>query len=151
MRKVEIGIDNIQDIYLRIQGDELRIDDETNDGVIECDIKNLRETIKIIEGAYKKHNDLRHHVYGCGRNTIQLSHYQNSIGKEVFLSNYIIISHMPAIIKMLKSVKVEKVKYILNKDSLLGLGINDLIYLKQTMKRRKRVSTDNNGCKYIEV
>lgn len=151
MRKIEIGIDNIQDIYLRVQGDELRIDDETNDGVIECNIANLRKTIKIIEGAYKKHNDLIYHVYGCGRNTIQLSHYQPSIGKEVFRGNYIIISHIPAIIKMLKSVKVSKVKYILNKNSLLDLGVNDLVFLKQTMQRRKRVLTDNNGYKYIEV
>jgi hypothetical protein len=151
MKKIEIGIDNIQDIYLRVQGDELRIDDESNDGVIECSIKNLRETIRIIEEAYKKHKDLSPSLYGYQCGTIQLSYYQTSIGKKVFSGNYIIISHMPAIIKMLKSVKVEKDKCILHKDNLIGLSINDLVYLKRTMKRRKRVLTDNNGCKYIEV
>jgi hypothetical protein len=151
MKKVEIGIDNIQDIYLRVQGDELRIDDESNDGVIECTIKSLRDTIRIIESAYKKRHDLTDHTYGYGGNTIQLSYYQNSIGKRVFRGNYIVISHLPAIIKMLKSVKVEKEKYILNQESLLGLSISDLAYLKQTMRRRKRVLIDDNGHKYIEV
>lgn len=151
MKKIEIGIDNIQDIYLRVQGDELRIDDESNDGVIECSIKKLRETIRIIEGAYKKHKDLNPAIYGYRSQTIQLSYYQSSIGKKVFRGNYIIIGHMPAIIKMLKSVKVEKEKYILNKDSLFSLGVNDLVHLKQTMQRRKRVLTDDNGYKYIEV
>ena len=151
MKKIEIGIDNIDDIYLQLLGDELRIYDKSNDGVIECSINNLRETIRIIEGAYKKHKDLNPAIYGYGSQTIQLSYYQSSIGKKVFRGNYIIISHMPAIIKMLKSVSVEKEKYILNKDSLLGLSVNNLVYLKQTMKRRKRVLTDNIGNKYIEV
>lgn len=151
MRKVEIGIDNIQEIYLRLQGDELRIEDETNDGAIECTIGNLRDTIKILEDAYKKRHSLNNNVYGWASNTIQLSYYQASIGKNIFRGNYIIISHLPLIIKMLKSVKVEKEKYILNKDSLFSLGIDDLEYLKQTMQRRKKVLTDENGCKYIEV
>ena len=151
MRKVEIGIDNIQDIYLRVQGDELRIDDESNDGVIVCSIKKLRETIRIIEDAYKQRNHLSINTHGYGRNTVQLSYYQTSIGKHVFRGNYIVITHLPMIIKMLKSVKVEKEKYILNKDSLFSLGVNDLVHLKQTMQRRKRVLTDDNGDKYIEV
>lgn len=151
MKKVEIGIDNIEDIYLRLQGDELRIDDESNDGVIECSLGNLRETIRIIEGAYKKRKVLNQSIYGYGNSTIQLSYYQNSIGKHVFRGNFIIISHIPDIIRMLKSVKIEKEKVILNRDSLFGLSINDLEYLKQTMKRRKKLLTDNNGCKYIEV
>lgn len=151
MKKIEIGIDNMHDIYLRVQGDELRIDDESNDGVIECSIKKLRETIRIIEDAYKKRHNLHGNVYGYGSNTVQLSYYQTSIGKHVFRGNYIVISHMPAIIKMLKSVKVEKEKYILNKDSLFSLGVDDLVRLKQTMQRRKRVLTDDNGDKYIEV
>lgn len=151
MKKIKIGIDNIHDIYLRVQGDELRIDDESNDGVIKCSIKKLRETIHILEDVYKKRHNLQRNIYGYGSNTIQLSHYQDIIGKCVFRSNYIVISHMPAIIKMLKSVKVKKEKYVLNKDSLFSLGVDDLVNLEQTMQRRKRVLTDDNGYKYIEV
>lgn len=151
MKKVEIGIDNIQNIYLRLYEDKLRIDDESNDGVIECKLGNLKQTIKILKDVYKQNEDLRRDVYGYGRKTIQLSYYQASIGKRVFQGNYIIINHMPAIIKMLKSVKIEKEKYILNKDSLSTLSVNDLVCLQQTMKRRKKVLTDNNGEKYIEV
>lgn len=151
MKRIEIGIDNIQGIYLRIQGDELRIDDYSNDGVIECNIANLRNAIRIMEEAYRNRENLQEVVYGYGSNTVQLSYYQRSIGKRVFDSNYIVISHLPAIIKMLKSVKVEKEKYILNKDSLFGLSVNDLNHLKQIMRRRKRVLTDDNGHKYIEV
>lgn len=151
MKKIEIGIDNIDDIYLQLRGDELRIYDESNDGVIECSINNLRETIRIIEDVYRKRHNLQGNIYGYGSNTVQLLYYQTSIGKHVFRGNYIVISHLPAIIKMLKSVSVEKEKYILNKDSLLGLSVNNLVYLKQTMKRRKRVLTDNIGNKYIEV
>lgn len=151
MGKIEIGIDNIQDIYLRVEGDKLQIDDESNDGVIKCSIKNLKDTIRIIERAYKNHNNLSYHVYGSGHNTVQLSAYQQSIGVYVFYSNYIVVSHMPNIIKMLKSVKVEKEKCILDKDRLFDLGINDLVNLKQTMRRRKKVLTDENGYKYIEV
>lgn len=151
MGKVEIGIDNIGTIDLRLKGDNLRIDDFSNDGVIECTIGNLRKAIRIIEDVYKNRDNLISLVYGVCRDTIQLSYYQKSIGKNVFRSNYIVIENLPTIIKMLKSVKVEKEKYILNKDSLLGLGINDLEYLKQTMSRRKKVLTDNSGNKYIEV
>lgn len=151
MKRIEIGIDNIQGIYLRIQGDELRIDDYSNDGVIECNIANVRNAIRIMEEAYRNRENLKEVVYGYGCNTVQLSYYQRSIGKRVFDSNYIVIEHLPAIIKMLKSVKVEKEKYILNKDSLFGLSVNDLNHLKQIMRRRKRVLTDDNGHKYIEV
>lgn len=151
MGKVKIGIDHIGTISLRLIGNTLRIDDIANDGVIGCTISNLRDTIRIIEDAYKNYHNLDFMVYGHGRDTIQLSDYQRCIGKNVFRGNYIVIEHMPDIIKMLKSVKVEKEKYILNKDSLLRLGINDLECLNQTMRRRKKVFTDNNGCKYIEV
>lgn len=151
MEKVKIGIDRLHSIRLRLSGDTLRIDDASNDGVIVCDIKNLKKTIRIIEEAYKNHGDLNQYVYGYGRNTIQLEYYQRITGGVVFNSNYISIQSMPTIIKMLKSVKIERGKYIFNKDSLLSLGINDLEYLNQTMRRRKKVLTDNNGCKYIEV
>lgn len=151
MGKVKIGIDSIGNVSLRLRGDKLRIEDWSNDGVIECAIKNLRKTICIIEEAYKNHNNLENHVYGCGRHTIHLSYYQRTIGKQVFNSNYIVINNIPKIIKMLKSVRVEKKKYILNNNSLLSLGINDLIELQQIMKRKKKVLTDNNGYKYIEV
>jgi hypothetical protein len=151
MKKVEIGIDQLQGIFLRQCCDELRIDDYSNDGVIECNIANLKNAIRIIEDAYRNREDLQGVVYGYGNNTVQLSYYQRSIGKRVFESNYIVISHLPAIIKMLKSVKVEKEKYILDKESLFGLSINNLAHLKHVMKRRKRVFTDDNGHKYIEV
>lgn len=151
MGKVKIGIEYIQNVCLRLRGNELYINDTTNDGVIVCAIKNLRDTIRIIEEAYKNHRNLNIHVYGHGRNTIQLRTYQSCIGKHVFDSNYILIRSMPTIIEMLKSVKVEKEKYILNKDSLFVLNINDLENLKQTMRRRRKVLTDSNGCKYIEV
>jgi hypothetical protein len=151
MKKVTIGISRIGMIYLRVKEGELRIDDESNEGVIQCTIANLRKTIRIIENAYKKRYDLEEYIYGYGLNTIQLSYYQNSIGEDVFRGNFIVIEHLPDIIKMLKSVKIEKDKYILDRDSLFDLSINDLMYLKQNMKRRKKVCTDNNGYKYIEV
>lgn len=151
MGKVEIGVNNIGTIYLQLSEDRLRIDDEINDGFIVCHIKKLRDTIRIIENAYKKRDNLHYSVYGSSHLSIQLTEYQRRINKAVFYSNYIRIDHMPAIIKMLKSVKVKKEKYILDNNSLLNLCINDLIILQQTMKRRKKVLTDNNGCKYIEV
>lgn len=151
MKQVEIGIENIDDIYLRYEDGMLCIEDESNDGVIQCSLKNLQQTIKIINDAYRKRVGLSQPIYGSSRETIHLSYYQTSIGKNVFYSNYIRINHMPDIVKMLKSVKVEKEKYVLNNDSLFKLCINDLVYLKQTMRRRKKVLTDENGCKYIEV
>ena len=151
MGKFEIGINHIGAIYLRVKDNELRIDDESNGGIIQCTAKNLRETIRIIEEAYEKCHDLNPAIYGYGCDTINLTKYQSHIGKHVFWGNYIKIRHMPTIIKMLKSVKAEKKKYILNKDSLSGLSIDDLVYLKQTIRRRKKVLTDNNGYKYIEV
>lgn len=151
MKKVEIGIDNIQYIYLRLCGDVLRVHDESNDGVIECTIENLRKTIRLIEDVYKKHKDLNPEIYGSHKHTIQLSYYQVTVGKNVCRGNYILIHNMPTIIKMLKSVKVEKKKYILNKYNLCSLCVKDLESLKQTMKRRKKVLTDENGYKYIEV
>lgn len=151
MKRVQIGISHIGDIHLRVDGDELRIDDENNDGVIECKFGNLRKTIQIIEDVYKQCNDLDQVVYGYGRHTIQLGFYQDRLGLKVFRANYIIVKHMPTIIKMLKSVKIEKEKFVLNRDSLFDLDISDLTYLKQTMQRRKKVLTDENGCKYIEV
>ena len=151
MKKFEIGIDNIQDIYLRVQGDELRIDDESNDGVIECSLQNLKKTIRLLENAYAKHEDLSLTAYGVGRRTIQMSYYQNSIGKHVFRGNYIIINHLPDIIKMLKSVKICKEKCVLDKQRLMGLDVDDLEELRATMKRRKKVLVDSEGNKYIEV
>lgn len=151
MGKVEIDIEQIGTICLRLKGNSLHIDDLSNDGIITCGIKDLKKTIRIIEDAYKNRNNLESNVYGYGRNTIQLTYYQYSICKNVFYGNYIEIKHMPAIIKMLESVKVEKEKYILNKESLFGLSIDELDDLKQTMRKRKKVLTDRNGCKYIEV
>ena len=151
MKKIEIGIDNIQDIYLRVQGDELRIDDESNDGVIECSLQNLKKTIQLLENAYAKREDLSLTAYGVGRRTIQLSYYQNSIGRHVCRGNYIIISHLPDIIKMLKRVKICKEKCVLDKQRLMGLDVYDLEELRATMKRRKKVLVDSEGNKYIEV
>ena len=151
MKKVKIGIEKVNNIFLEIRGDELRINDYSNDGVIECKIDKLRKTISIIKDAYKNRNKIQGHSLGYGGKTIQLNRYQIDIGKRVFHGNFIIISHMPTIIKMLKSVKVEKEKRILDKDSLLTLCVSDLEYLNKTMRRRKRVLLDNNGCKYIEV
>lgn len=151
MGKVKVGIERIQSITLRLQGDNLRIDDSSNDGMIICAIKDLKKTIRIIEHAYKGREDLSPAIRGFYGGTINLGYYQTSIRKQVFHGNYIETSHIPTIIKMLKSVKVEKEKYILNKDNLSCLSISDLEYLKQTMRRRKKVLTDNNGYKYIEV
>ena len=151
MRKIKVGIYNIGNIYLQVNGDIIRINDISNDGVIECEICKLRETIRIIEQAYRKQKNRDSVPYGYGKKTINLQFYQTNIGKRVFRSNYIMIIHIPDIIKMLKSVKFEKEKYILNKDSMLGLCIKDLARLNQSMRRRKRVLTDNNGNKYIEV
>ena len=147
MSKIKIGIDNIDSIYLRVNGNEILINDLSNDGVIECGIDRLSDAIKIIEQAYEE----RANNYGFCDSTIQLQFYQTKIGKKVFKSNFIKIAHMPDIIRMLKSVKIEKEKYILNKDSMLGLGINDLMNLNKSMRRRKKVYTDNDGNKYIEV
>lgn len=151
MKKVHIGINNIGNIQLRMNGDKLRIDDANNDGVIECTVGNLRKTIRFIKEAYKNRHDPNLTPYGYGHKTIQLSHAQSLRGLDIFRANYIIMDNMPDIIKMLESVDIEKDKYILHKDKLLGLGIDELVYLKQTMKRRKKVFTDDNGCKYIEV
>ena len=151
MRKIKVGIYNIGNIYLQVNGDIIRINDISNDGVIECEICKLRETIRIIEQAYRKQKNRDSVPYGYGKKAINLQFYQTNIGKRVFRSNYIMIIHIPDIIKMLKSVKFEKEKYILNKDSMLGLCIKDLARLNQSMRRRKRVLTDNNGNKYIEV
>lgn len=151
MRKIKTEITNIGDIYLGVNGYEIRIDDKCNDGEIVCKIGNLRETIRIMEQAYKERTNLWSDVYGYNRNAIQLRYYQRTIGKEVFKSNYIMIEHIPLIIKMLKGVRFEKEKYVLNKDSMLGLCINDLIRLNNAMRRRKTVLTDNSGNKYIEV
>jgi hypothetical protein len=151
MKKIKIGIDRARCIHLRLDGDKLRIDDESNSGVIECTIANLKKTIRMIKHVYDNHRDLDNIVYGADYKTIQLSYYQDSIGNKVCRGNYIVISHMPMIIKMLKSVKVEKEKYILNKDSLSGLSIYDLEYLTRTMRRRRKIMIDDNGCKYIEV
>ena len=151
MSKIKVGIYNIGNIYLRVDGNEIRIDDNNNDGLISCKIDNLRETIQIIEQAYREKDNIDIVAYGYNRKTIQLQSYQISIGKKVFKSNFILIAHIPDIIKMLKSVKIEKEKYILNKDSMLGLSIKDLVRLTKTMRRRKIVLTDNSGNKYIEV
>ena len=151
MSKIKIGIDEIGDIHLRVVEDRIHIDDFSNDGVIECKINKLRETIQIIEQAYRERINLDRNIFAHNRDAIQLQYYQKSIGKEIFKSNYIVIVHIPDIIKMLKSVKIEKEKYILNKDSMLGLGINDLMSLNKSMRRRKKVYTDNDGNKYIEV
>lgn len=151
MSKIKVGIYNIGNVYLRVVEDRIRIDDASNDGVIDCKIDNLSKAIQIIEQAYRERTNLDISTYGYGGKTIQLQYYQIATGKAVFQSNYIMITHIPDIIKMLKSVKFKKEKYILNKDSMLGLGINDLARLKRTMERRKKVLTDNSGNKYIEV
>lgn len=151
MKKIKIGIGNIDDIFLESDGVTLCLNDYSNDGVIECKLDKLQETISIIENAYKNRNIIQHHSLGYNRKTINLVNYQTDIGKRVFYGNYILISHMKTIIKMLKSVSVEKEKRILEKDNLLNLCIEDLEYLNKTMKRRKRVLIDSNGCKYIEV
>ena len=147
MSKIKIGIVNIDSIYLRVNGNEILINDLSNDGVIECGIDSLSDAIKIIEQAYEE-QATNYELYD---NTIPLHFYQTKIGKKVFKSNFIRIAHIPDIIRMLKSVKIEKEKYILNKDSMLGLGINDLMNLNKSMRRRKKVYTDNDGNKYIEV
>jgi hypothetical protein len=151
MKKIKIGIDRLGYISLRLNGDKLRIDDESNNGVIECTIANLKNTIRMIKHVYDNHRDLDDILYGAGCETIQLSYYQDNIGNHVCRGNYIVISHMPKIIKMLKSVKVDKEKYILNKNSLSGLSIYDLEYLTRTMRRRRKIMIDDNGCKYIEA
>lgn len=151
MKNFEIGISNIGSIHLEIQGDKLRIDDDYNAGVIICNIKNLRKTIYLIEEIYKNHQNLDSSYYGYNNKTVNLSCYQTRTGKRVCEGNYIEIRSMPKIIKMLKSVKAKKCKYILSKDNLFRLSPNELVCLQKTMQRRKKVLTDNNGCNYIEV
>lgn len=151
MGKVKVGIDKIGSIRLWVLENEIRLHDSRNDGIVACKIDKLRETIRIIEQAYRKRANLSSSILGYSGKTIQLQYYQTSIGEIVFRSNYIEIRHIPDIIKMLKSIKIEKEKYILNKDSMLGLCINDLVRLNQSMRRRKTVLTDNSGNKYIEV
>lgn len=150
MREVEIGIRNIDTLYLQSYSDELRIDDERNDGVIECRFENLKKTIRILQDVYNKRESFNQYVCG-GRNTLHLGEYQRQNNLQVFRANYIIIDHIPAMIEMLESVKIKKVKYILEKDSLIGLNLNDLLSLKNTMRRRKKILIDNSGSKYIEV
>lgn len=151
MEKVKIGIRNLEDITLSLHGDELRIDDYTNDGVIECSLQNLKKTIRLLENAYAKREVLSFSVFGVNRRTIQMNCYQNSIGEYVFRGNYIIINHIPDIIKMLKSVKICKEKCVLDKQHLMGLNLDDLEELNATMRRRKKVLMDSEGNKYIEV
>lgn len=151
MKKVTIGISNIGSIYLRVKDGYLSIEDLNNDGAIECSIKDIKKAIRIIKDVYNNHSELSNIPYGSSGNTIHLGRYQISNGLKVFASNYIIISHMPDIIKMLKSVKVEKVKYILEQDSLLGLCLDELLYLKNTMNRRRKILVDDSCSKYIEV
>lgn len=151
MEKVKIGIQNINDITLSLHGNELRIDDYTNDGVIECSLRNLKKTIRILENAYAMRDDLNYSAYGASRRTMQMAFYQSSIHEDVFRGNYIIINHIPDIIKMLKSVKVCKEKCVLDKQRLMGLSVGDLEELRATMKRIKKVLVDSEGNKYIEV
>jgi hypothetical protein len=151
MEKVKIGIRNIEDITLHLHGNDLRIDDYSNDGVIECSLQSLKKTIKLLENAYAKREDLSFTVFGASQRTIQMQYYQTSIGEHVFRGNYIIINHIPDIIKMLKSVKICKEKCVLDKLHLMGLNLDDLEELNATMRRRKKVLVDSEGNKYIEV
>lgn len=149
--KVDIGIRDIGLIHLGEDDDYLEINDWSNDGYIKFKTRNIKKVIHFIKNIYNNHRKLDGILYGYDRRAIKLECCQSKLGLNILKSNYITISHMPDIIKMLKSVKVEKEKYILEKDNLAKLNINDLLDLQRIMKRRKKVFVDNNNSKYIEV